>query len=80
MAKKALIVDRDAVETLEIFYPYFRPREELEADAATPTKKLNRAVFVNNRDSVDKVVVVDGNLGTAKSRPDNPAWMRGFIK
>jgi len=29
---------------------------------------------------VDDVVVVDGNLVTARAWPDNPAWMREFIR
>lgn len=31
-------------------------------------------------DWVNQEVVVDGNLVTARAWPDNPAWMRGFIK
>jgi protease I len=29
---------------------------------------------------VDQEVVVDGNLVTSRAWPDNPAWMREFIK
>lgn len=29
---------------------------------------------------VDEEVVVDGNLVTSRAWPDNPAWMREFIK
>ena len=29
---------------------------------------------------LDQEVVVDGNLVTSRAWPDNPAWMREFIK
>ncbi|WP_233269427.1 DJ-1/PfpI family protein [Alteribacillus sp. YIM 98480] len=45
-AKKVLIVTGDAVEALEVYYPYFRCLEEgFEADIAAPSqKKLNTVV------------------------------------
>ncbi|MET1124131.1 MAG: DJ-1/PfpI family protein [Archaeoglobaceae archaeon] len=43
--KRVLIVAGDAVEALEIFYPYFRLREEgFEVHVAAPTKKELRTV------------------------------------
>lgn len=45
MAKKVLIIGGDAVEALEIFYPYFRLREEgFEVHVAAPTKKTLKTV------------------------------------
>lgn len=47
MAKKAkiLIIAGDAVEALEIFYPYYRLKEEgWDVDVAAPTKKDLRTV------------------------------------
>ncbi|UFJ42261.1 DJ-1/PfpI family protein [Brevibacillus humidisoli] len=45
MPKKVLIVTGDAVEALEIFYPYYRCLEEgLEAVIASPTKKTLNTV------------------------------------
>ncbi|MEZ0289588.1 MAG: DJ-1/PfpI family protein [Sulfolobales archaeon] len=42
---KILIVGGDAVEALEIFYPYFRLREEgWDVDVAAPSKKSLRTV------------------------------------
>lgn len=182
MAKKVLIIAGDAVEALEIFYPYYRLKEEgFEVDVAAPSKKDLRTVvhdfepgwetysekpgylfkwvtktlaevkpeeydglvipggrmpeyvrvvasedvkrivrhfFEHNKPVaaichaplilavagvikgkrmtsyiavkpevennggiwVDQEVVVDGNLVTARAWPDNPAWMREFIK
>ena len=40
MAKKVLIVVGDGVEAQELFYPYYRLKEEgFEVDVAAPTKK-----------------------------------------
>jgi protease I len=45
MSKKVLIVSGDAVEALEIFYPYFRCLEEgFETVIASPTKKTLHTV------------------------------------
>jgi protease I len=46
LAKKVLLIAGDAVEALEVFYPYFRLLEEgIEAVIAAPTtKKLNTVV------------------------------------
>jgi protease I len=46
MGKKVLIVTGDAVEALEVYYPYYRLLEEnIEAVIASPTKKtLNTVV------------------------------------
>jgi len=42
---KILIIGGDAVEALEIFYPYFRLKEEgWHVDVASPTKKILRTV------------------------------------
>jgi len=42
---KILIIAGDAVESLEIFYPYFRLKEEgFEVDVASPSKKDLRTV------------------------------------
>jgi protease I len=39
-AKKVLIVTGDAVEALEVYYPYYRCLEQgYETDIAAPTKK-----------------------------------------
>lgn len=49
-------------------------------------KKLTSYIAVSpdlkaqGSDWVDHEVVVDGNLVTARAWPDNPAWMREFIK
>ncbi|WP_226582669.1 DJ-1/PfpI family protein [Halobacillus litoralis] len=45
-AKKVLIVTGDAVEALEVYYPYFRCKEEgFEVDIAAPhQKKLNTVI------------------------------------
>lgn len=40
MSKKVLFITGDAVESLEIYYPYYRVLEEgYEAVIASPTKK-----------------------------------------
>ncbi len=46
MSKKVLILTGDAVEALEVFYPYYRLLEEnIEAVVASPSvKKLNTVV------------------------------------
>ncbi|USG66800.1 DJ-1/PfpI family protein [Brevibacillus ruminantium] len=45
MSKKVLIVTGDAVEALEVFYPYYRCLEEgLETVIASPTKKTLHTV------------------------------------
>ncbi|WP_252315029.1 DJ-1/PfpI family protein [Sinobaca sp. H24] len=46
MSKKVLIVTGDAVEALEVFYPYYRCLEEgIEAEIAAPKqKKLNTVI------------------------------------
>ena len=45
MPKKILIITGDAVESLEVYYPYFRVLEEgYEAVIASPTKKVLRTV------------------------------------
>jgi len=45
MSKKILLITGDAVEALEIFYPYFRVMEEgYEAVIASPTKKVLKTV------------------------------------
>ncbi len=45
MSKKILIITGDAVEALEIYYPYYRILEEgYEAVIASPTKKVLRTV------------------------------------
>ncbi|MBY0165419.1 DJ-1/PfpI family protein [Paenibacillus lautus] len=45
MSKKVLIVTGDAVEALEVYYPYYRLQEEgYEAVIASPTKKVLRTV------------------------------------
>lgn len=45
MSKKVLIVTGDAVEALEVFYPYYRCLEEgYEAVIASPTKKVLHTV------------------------------------
>ncbi|MGC9051354.1 DJ-1/PfpI family protein [Pyrobaculum sp.] len=45
MAKKVLIIGGDAVEALEIFYPYFRLKEEgFEVHVAAPSKKTLKTV------------------------------------
>ncbi|HET7657383.1 MAG TPA: DJ-1/PfpI family protein, partial [Bacillales bacterium] len=44
-AKKVLIVTGDAVEALEVYYPYYRCLEEgYETDIASPTKKVLHTV------------------------------------
>lgn len=45
MEKKILIITGDAVEALEVYYPYFRVLEEgFEAVIASPTRKVLRTV------------------------------------
>ncbi|CAH0120379.1 MULTISPECIES: DJ-1/PfpI family protein [unclassified Paenibacillus] len=45
MSKKVLIITGDAVEALEVYYPYFRVLEEgYEAVIASPKKKLLQTV------------------------------------
>ncbi|MCU6797670.1 MULTISPECIES: DJ-1/PfpI family protein [Paenibacillus] len=45
MSKKVLFITGDAVESLEIYYPYYRVLEEgYEAVIASPTKKVLRTV------------------------------------
>ncbi|WP_408007439.1 DJ-1/PfpI family protein [Pseudalkalibacillus sp. A8] len=45
MSKKVLIVTGDAVEALEVFYPYYRCLEEdIECTIASPTKKRLQTV------------------------------------
>ncbi|TDF92830.1 DJ-1/PfpI family protein [Paenibacillus piri] len=46
MSKKILIITGDAVEALEVYYPYYRVLEEgYEATLASPTKKVLRTVI-----------------------------------
>jgi protease I len=54
MAPKILILTGDAAETLEVFYPYQRLREErYEVDIAAPSKKKLQFVVHDFVDSFD---------------------------
>lgn len=45
MSKRILFLTGDAVEVLEVYYPYYRVLEEgYEAVIASPTKKVLRTV------------------------------------
>ncbi|WP_421617846.1 DJ-1/PfpI family protein [Brevibacillus sp. TJ4] len=57
MSKKVLIVTGDAVEALEIFYPYYRCLEEgIEATIASPTVKKLQTVSHDFVDDMETFV------------------------
>ncbi|WP_158736921.1 DJ-1/PfpI family protein [Alteribacillus sp. YIM 98480] len=70
-AKKVLIVTGDAVEALEVYYPYFRCLEEgYEADIAAPHKKKLNTVIHDFEDwetyTEKRGYMIDANLEFAE--------------
>jgi protease I len=83
---RVLIITGDAAESLEVMYPLCHAPQVLAAagtlngrrTAAYPA--LAPDVAVAGAEFVEGGGVVDGQMVSARTWPDHPAWMREFIR